>query len=134
MADTKPAKRPKKVETLREKTERVSQSAAKPKARRIRKTASAVGKPFRAVHRFGKKITPKAPTIKIFGKRITLRIHFFPRFLINAFRELRLVQWPTAKQTMRLTWAVFVFSLVFGSIVAVVDFGLDKVFKYVFVK
>lgn len=52
-----------------------------------------------------------------------------PPYIRNAWRELRLVTWPNARQTRRLTFAVVVFSLIFGGIVAIVDYGLDKLFR-----
>jgi preprotein translocase SecE subunit len=52
-----------------------------------------------------------------------------PRYIRNSWRELRLVSWPNAKQSINLTWAVLVFSIIFGVIVAILDFGLDKLFK-----
>lgn len=55
------------------------------------------------------------------------------RFFRDAWKEIRQVQWPTAKETARLTMAVFVFSLVFGAIVAITDYGLEIVFKKVFI-
>ena len=42
-----------------------------------------------------------------------------------------MVTWPSGKQTRALTFAVIVFSIVFGALVALVDFGLDKLFKKV---
>jgi preprotein translocase SecE subunit len=131
--ETKSTKRSKKTETLRERTARANKET-EPKARRIRKTASAVGKPLRAAHRVGKKTYYLPMPNNKFGRIMNKHIRLFPRFFIDAWRELRQVQWPTGKQTMRLSWAVFIFSLVFGALIAVVDFGLDKLFKYVFIK
>lgn len=131
--ETKPTKRSKKTETLRERTARVSK-VAEPKTRRIRKTASAVEKPFRAAHRIGKKTYYLPMPNNRLGRVMNKHVRFYPYFFVEAWRELRQVQWPTAKQTVRLAWAVFIFSLLFGSLVALVDFGLDKVFKYVFIK
>jgi preprotein translocase SecE subunit len=56
------------------------------------------------------------------------------RFVRDSWRELKQVTWPTFRESMRLTSAVIIFSIVFGFIIAVVDFGLDKVFKSLFVK
>jgi preprotein translocase SecE subunit len=52
-----------------------------------------------------------------------------PPYVRNSWRELRLVTWPDRKQTFRLTYAVIVFSIIFGLIVFGVDFVLDKIFK-----
>lgn len=63
--------------------------------------------------------------------RIVLRIlgWLTPRYFINSWRELRLVTWPNRRETWRLTTAVFIFAVVFGALVWVVDLGLDQLFK-----
>jgi len=55
-------------------------------------------------------------------------------YLRDSFKELRTVSWPTLKESTRLTGAVIIFSIVFGLFVALVDFGLDKVFKQILLK
>ncbi len=57
-----------------------------------------------------------------------------PRYLRNSWKELRLVTWPNARQSYRLTYAVLIFSVLFGVVVAVLDFGLDKLFKAFVIK
>jgi preprotein translocase SecE subunit len=52
----------------------------------------------------------------------------------NSFKELRHVAWPTGKQTLQLTSAVILFSVIFGVVVALFDFGLDKLFKQVLLR
>ena len=66
---------------------------------------------------------------KIFGflRRVLRRI--VPGFLKGAFHEIRLTTWPNRQETIRLTWAVFVFAIVFSIIVAALDFVLDKIFR-----
>jgi preprotein translocase SecE subunit len=56
------------------------------------------------------------------------------KYLRDSFKELRTVTWPTFKESTRLTGAVLIFSIVFGLFVAVVDFGLDKLFKQILLK
>ena len=58
----------------------------------------------------------------------------FPRYFRRSWQELRLVTWPSRKQSWKLTYAVIVFSVLFGAIVALVDFGLDKLFKEFIIK
>jgi preprotein translocase SecE subunit len=55
-------------------------------------------------------------------------------YVASSFREVRLVTWPSWKQSYRLTSAVIIFSIVFGGLIAAVDFGLDKVFKQIILK
>lgn len=54
---------------------------------------------------------------------------FVPPYFRSAWRELRQVTWPNFRQTRDLTVAVIIFSIIFGLIVAGVDFVLDKVFR-----
>ncbi len=55
-------------------------------------------------------------------------------YLASSFREVRLVTWPTRRQSFRLTGAVIIFSVVFGAIVAGADYGLGKIFKHIILK
>ncbi|HET8709500.1 MAG TPA: preprotein translocase subunit SecE [Candidatus Saccharimonadales bacterium] len=66
---------------------------------------------------------------KIVGRFLTKFL--IPPYFKNSWRELRMVTWPNRKQTRQLTFAVILFSIVFGVLVALVDFGLDKLFKNV---
>ena len=50
-------------------------------------------------------------------------------YLKGARRELLKVTWPSRKETIKLTIAVIVFSLVFVLFTTVVDFGLDELFE-----
>lgn len=58
----------------------------------------------------------------------------WPRFIRNAFHEIALVEWPTTRETFKLTFAVIVFSVFIGAFVASLDFGLTRLFKYVILK
>jgi preprotein translocase subunit SecE len=57
-----------------------------------------------------------------------------PRYFVNSWREVRQVTWPSRRETWRLTGAVFVFAIIFGVVVAVVDKGLDEIFKKVILR
>jgi preprotein translocase SecE subunit len=70
--------------------------------------------------------------IRIIGK--VLGLILFASYFRGSFRELRLVTWPGRRESLRLTSAVLVFAIVFGAIVAGVDFGLDKLFKELVLK
>lgn len=56
------------------------------------------------------------------------------RYLRDSWRELKLVTWPSRKQSRQLTTAVVIFSIIFGALIAVVDLGLNKLFKEVLLK
>lgn len=66
--------------------------------------------------------------VRFIGKILGLR------FLRNSWKELKLVTWPTRHEGIRLTTAVVLFSTVFAAILAVIDYGLDKVFKQLLLK
>lgn len=54
-----------------------------------------------------------------------------PPYFRSAFSELRLVTWPGPRETFGLVVAVLIFSIVFGVLIAGVDYGLDKLFRSV---
>ncbi len=128
----------KKTETVRQRAER--QVSNEPKRRHVQKAASKLNVPLRklwSVIRFVARpfaflLIPFKTKPARFVGRILASILLF-KFIRESWSELRQVQWPTARETARLTMAVFVFSLVFGAIIAVTDYGLDKVFKKVFI-
>ena len=121
----KPKRRLKKApESVRERAAKASEAAAvAPKERQPRKIFA----PFRAIGRVLRRVERFKP-IHIIGLVIV------PRYLRNAWKELRQVTWPNRLETLRLTTAVIIFSVVFGILIAITDFGLDKVFKKVILK
>ncbi|MHB1864681.1 MAG: preprotein translocase subunit SecE [Candidatus Saccharimonadales bacterium] len=58
----------------------------------------------------------------------------FPKYLRTSFEELRKVTWPSFKESRRLTYAVLAFAIIFGASVALVDWGLGKIFKHILLK
>lgn len=56
------------------------------------------------------------------------------RYIRESAQELRKVTWPTLRESMRLTGAVILFSIIFGTLIAAVDYGLDKVFRQLLLK
>ena len=70
---------------------------------------------------------PEGKTGKILGKRVRI----VPKFVREAWAEIRLVTWPNRQETLRLTIAVFIFAVVFAVIVGLLDYGLDKLFREV---
>ncbi|HVX57234.1 MAG TPA: preprotein translocase subunit SecE [Candidatus Saccharimonadales bacterium] len=57
-----------------------------------------------------------------------------PAYFRNSWQELKLVTWPSWKQSRQLTFAVIIFAIVFGALIALVDFGLDKLFKNILLR
>jgi preprotein translocase SecE subunit len=131
----KKQRRIRKSETVRQKAETVSMAKEQPaKPRRVRRTLGVASQPFRAARRAGKReIYLPLPDNKV-GRFLNKRRHFVPRYFRESFKELKLVTWPDRQQTTQLTIAVFIFAIGFGVIIAVVDFGLDRIFKLILVK
>lgn len=112
--------------TIREQSQKAQAAAGKPtKGHKVR---HALAVPFRLIAKPFKALGKLMGKVKFF--RLLGRI-LWPTYFRNSFRELRQVTWPDRKQTRQLTTAVIIFSLIFGVLIAIVDFGLDKVFKKV---
>lgn len=124
MAETaKPKRRMvKKAETVREKTEKSALPKPEKKTGVVRLALGYVAAPFKWV---GKKLA-KLGRFKFF--RVLGRI-LWPTYFRNSWKELKQVTWPTGRETRQLTLAVIIFSVIFGLIIAVVDWALDKGFK-----
>jgi preprotein translocase SecE subunit len=130
--DQKTSKKPKRrlktaPVTMRELAEKSAQNTpeakARPNADKSRRDKSSKPKralllPLRAVWR----------PINWLGR------HIIPRYFKTAFQELRLTTWPSRKQSRQLTMAVVLFAIIFGTFVSVLDYGLNKLFKELFVK
>ena len=112
----------KSAPTIRQRVEAAQAEAEQPK--KSRRIPLARLKNNRAVALAGRFTRPI--------RRVLARI--VPRYFINSWREVRQVTWPSRRETWRLTGAVFIFALVFGAAVAVVDKGLDEIFKKVILK
>ncbi|GAC1386817.1 MAG: hypothetical protein NVS1B7_7070 [Candidatus Saccharimonadales bacterium] len=132
-------RRVKKVESFRERADKAS--SAKPKKRVVRKTAGTLARPFKRIGRIiarlcrplGFLLWPfRLRPVRFIGRLIVAI--FFLRFIRNSAREVMTVKWPGRRETLRLTFAVFMFAFVFGSLIAVADYGLDKVFRQLLLK
>lgn len=130
--------KPEKKRRVRKVTPTVRQQAAaaaapKPeKRRRIKKVTGRASTPLKKAYHFGKKeVYLPMPDNKV-GRFLNKRRSFIPRYFKDSWKELRLVTWPNRKETTKLTIAVFTFAIVFGLMVAIVDFGLDRLFRKIF--
>ncbi|HEX8762654.1 MAG TPA: preprotein translocase subunit SecE, partial [Candidatus Saccharimonadales bacterium] len=83
--------------------------------------------PFRAAGKGVRKLGKFKP-FRIIG------LILVPPYFRNSWKELRQVTWPTFPVSLRLTFAVIIFAVVFGLFVALLDFGLGKLFKQVLLK
>jgi preprotein translocase SecE subunit len=133
-ADPTSSKKPKRrlraaPVTVRERVEQTTQKAeadSTPKRRKLRTPmAERVAKPKRQVF---------APLRAIWRPIRWILRHIIPGYFKSAFHELRLTTWPNRKQSRQLTTAVVLFAVIFGIFVSLLDYGLNKVFKELFVK
>jgi preprotein translocase SecE subunit len=113
-------------QTMREKaTQTATKNADKP--HRVRKARRAIFSPLRPIVRVLMRIGHWKP-FHLLG------LVLVPRYFRNSWHELGGVTWPSLRQSRRLTVAVVIFATVFGILIALVDYGLDKVFKKVILK
>lgn len=118
----------KKAETIREKAEKNKEQTDKPKRTgALRLAGGYIARPFKFIGRPFKKLG-KFKVFRIIG------LILLPRYVRNSWKELKQVTWPGRRESWQLTTAVIIFSIIFGALVALVDFGLDKVFKEVLLK
>jgi preprotein translocase SecE subunit len=137
MANTSKGASPKrKLETVRERSENTPVN--KSRVRKVATTAKKASGPLRVVGRFLSKLANpfrfllapfKTKPARFVGRILNkvLLINYF----MSAWKELRQVTWPGRKETRQLTLAVFIFATVFGLMITLTDYGLDKVFKKV---
>jgi preprotein translocase SecE subunit len=117
----------KKAETVREKAEKNTKDLVPKEPGVIKLMFTYIGAPFRFIGRILARIGHKQP-FKWVG-------HFlWPAYFRNSWKELRQVTWPNRRESTQLTTAVIIFAAVFGVLIAIVDYGLDKLFKQVLLK
>ena len=135
-ATQKTKRRVRNPETFRERAIKAGEASEKPSRKhRVRgATGSALAKAFGPVGRFFGKVFSYQP-FRFIGKvlRFIGRI-IWPRYFRNSWKELRLVTWPNWQKSRQLTFAVLIFAVIFGALVAGVDWGLDKVFRQILLK
>jgi preprotein translocase SecE subunit len=131
-AKKRKVRRLKKTETVRQRSEKSTKVVEKP--RHIRRAAKTVAKPFGFAWHVGRKEYYLPLPDNKFGRFLNKRRRFTPKFFREAWQELKQTTWPSRRETAQLTFAVFIFAFVFGLLIAVTDYGLDKVFKRILLK
>lgn len=128
MADTKPTKAKRLVknpETFRERAVKAGEAGDKPtRSETVKKAGGSLFSPLTSPLRRIGNFKP----VRLVGKVIV------PPYVRNSWKELKLVTWPTWKESRQLTFAVLVFAIIFGAVIALVDFGLDKIFRNILLK
>ncbi len=144
--DKKPKRRLKAQPTFREQTAKQDAKDKKPSKKKRLLSATLLA-PLRFIGRVlkksGKKIAQSriAKVIRaIYLSRVFIPVRFivkviskvlFVSYFVNSWKELRLVTWPDNRTTWRLTGAVLFFGIMFGLVVAGLDFVLEKGFREV---
>ena len=139
MADSKSGRAKRRVknpETFRERAVKAGEASDQPK--KAAKLKKAAAKPVNAISRPVRQASKKASQFRVvrwLGKllRFIGKI-VFPVYFRRAWQELKLVTWPSWKESRQLTFAVIVFAAIFGAAIAAVDYGLDKVFRNILLK
>ena len=122
----------KSAPTVRERVEAATAAKGEEKPNLARRSLAKPAAPLKKLRLGDRKVV----AVVLIPLRFLRRIlgWLVPRYFVNAWRELRQVQWPNRRETWRLTLAVFVFAIIFGALVAGVDKGLDEIFKKVVLK
>ncbi len=139
MAKQKPPaeskRRVKNPETFRERAIKATEIGERPKRTSwYKKTYQALKVFFTPFNKGLAKLIKRQPfkairvVLSLIGKIL------LPIYLRNSWRELRLVTWPSRRQSRQLTFAVLIFAIIFGAAIALVDYGLDKLFKHLLLK
>ena len=125
-AKKKNVRKPKTM--LRERN--VKAAAEKGKTKRIRRAATSTANSGKKVGSALTKeyhLTDRKENPGYFSKSRSL----VPTYFLNSWNEIRQVTWPGRKETWKLVFAVFVFSIVIGGFIAILDYGLEKLFRAV---
>lgn len=125
----------KKVSSKKPTMRELSKTDGKPKKKRILKAkSSATTSAKKHFSKLGREFHPiKMPDNKA-GRFLGKKRSIIPKYFKEAWKEVKLTTWPGRNETIRLSIAVFIFSIIFGLFVAILDFGLSKLFKEIILK
>lgn len=129
-------RRVKNPETFRERSLKAVVASEKPSlARRLRSAAAKIiGPVIRPVLGALGRLGDVQPFKAIYKLLRLIGLIVLPSYLRSSWKELKLVTWPNRKQSRQLTLAVLIFAVAFGAVVALVDYGLDRVFRNILLK
>jgi preprotein translocase SecE subunit len=128
MAEERKKRRLKQPETVRE-SQRSTAKKTEKKPRRLRTATDRLKKPVRKATSFGRReYYLPLPDNKL-GRFFNKRRSIMPKFFREAWTEVRQVSWPGTRETARMTIAVIIFAMIFGGLIAIVDYGLDIIFR-----
>jgi len=123
----------KRRETVRERADKSTKKADKtPRIRKITASASKTG------DKLSSALTKHYEPIKTGDSKVGTFLgktrRTTPSYFVESFRELKQVTWPSRKTVAKLTIAVFLFSFFMATMVKLLDYGFDKLFKNVILK
>ncbi len=126
----------KNPETFRERAAKAVELADKPKLKSpLKRVSSAtVGRIAKPIGSSLSKASKTKPARKLSRPARLIGKVLLPTYLRNSWQELKLVTWPNWNESRRLTYAVLIFAVIFGASIALVDYGLDKLFKSILLK
>jgi preprotein translocase subunit SecE len=135
MAEEKASKKKPRVrkspETVRERADKQTAKDHAPKG----KIKSKIVRPLSVLRKVGNKEYHPVPVPdNKAGKVLKKRVRLMPKFVREAWAELKLVTWSTKKEAARLTAAVLIFATIFAIFVQVLDLIFNRVVKEIFLK
>jgi len=131
----KTKRRVKNPETFRERAVKAVAETNKPSRPGVfKRLSSLLFAPFKQAGRALRAAFNREPLQRLRGPLRLVGKVIFPAYFRNSWQELKLVTWPNWRESRRLTRAVLIFAIIFGTVIALVDFGLDKLFKSVLLK
>jgi preprotein translocase subunit SecE len=131
MANEKKLRLKKSSQSVRSRVEDATTGKGLKPKRRLRSAgANGVKK---LVHASRKQYFLPLPATKL-GDKLNKPRTLSPSYFRKAWQELKNVTWPGRRETWRLTIAVFLFAMIFGIVVALVDYGFETLFRKVLFK
>lgn len=132
-ADKKKPRIRKSPETVRERAEKQTAKQATPT--KTSKLKGKIHRPLSVLRKAGSKEYHPIPVPdNKTGRILKKRVRIVPKFVREAWAELKLVTWPTKKEAARLTSAVIIFALFFSVFIQLLDFAFNKLVKEIFIK
>ena len=135
MAEEKAEKKKPRVrkspETVRERADKQTAKVNAPKG----KIKSKIVRPLTVLRKVGaKEYHPVPVPDNKTGKVLKKRVRLVPKFVREAWAELKLVTWPSKKDAARLTGAVIIFAVFFSLFIQLLDVIFNRIVKEIFLK
>lgn len=134
MAEEKAPKTPRRRKsptTVREHAEK----QAEKRVEKPSKVKAKIHRPLSVLRKAGsKEYNPVKVPEKKGVKHLNKRVRFVPKFVRESWAELKQVTWPTKRVALKLTLAVFIFSIVFTIFIQIIDFIFNKLVKEILLK